>query len=75
MLNDRDKSPVFLTVAVHSLPFHNLPLNTYTSLNLENLKQLEPGFSLIETIPATLANNPAHSMVLWEELAIPSSAA
>ena len=58
------KSFVALTVAVQSLPFHNLPLNTYTNLNVNTLRQSEPGFQLIMSNDTTLAggNNPAHKI-------------
>ena len=59
-----DKSLAALTIAVQSLPFHNLPLNTYTNLNVNTLRQSEPGFQLLMSNDTTLAggNNPAHKI-------------
>ena len=59
-----DKSLAVLTVAIQSIPFHNLPLNTYTNLNVNTLRQSEPGFQLIMSNDTTLAggNNPAHKI-------------
>jgi hypothetical protein len=59
-----DKSLAALTVAVQSIPFHNLPLNTYTNLNVNTLRQSEPGFQLLMSNDTTLAggNNPAHKI-------------
>ena len=58
------KSLVAFTVAVQSLPFHNLSLNTYTNLNVNTLRQSEPGFQLLMSNDTTLAggNNPAHKI-------------
>ena len=58
------KSLVALTVAIQSIPFHNLPLNTYTNLNVNTLRQSEPGFQLLMSNDTTLAggNNPAHKI-------------
>jgi hypothetical protein len=57
------KALVGLTIAIQSLPFHNLPLNTYTILNLNNLKQTQPGFQLLTSNDTTLAEgNPAHEL-------------
>jgi hypothetical protein len=49
------KSLAGFTIAVQSLPFHNLPLNTYTILNLNNLRGVQPGFHLLMSNDATLA--------------------
>jgi hypothetical protein len=58
-----DKSVIALTIAVQGLPFHNLSLNTYTSLNVDNLRQAEPGFHLLASNDTTLAGrNPAHKI-------------
>jgi eukaryotic-like serine/threonine-protein kinase len=55
-------SLVALTVAVQSLPFHNLSLNAYTNLNVDNLRQAEPGFHLLASNDTTLAGGPAHKI-------------
>ena len=57
------KSLVAFTIAVQSLPFHNLSLNTYTNLNVNTLRQSEPGFQLLMSNDTTLAGgNPAHKI-------------
>lgn len=58
------KSPVLLTISLQSLPYAKLPLNVYTKLNLENLIQSLPQFTLVKSTPTTLAgNNPAYKLV------------
>ncbi|MGB8036187.1 MAG: hypothetical protein WCF03_20420 [Nitrososphaeraceae archaeon] len=45
------------------MPFHNLSLDTYTNPNVNNLRQSQLGFQLIESNNISLANNPAHKIV------------
>jgi hypothetical protein len=57
------KSLVGLTIAVQRLPFYNIPLNTYTILNLNNLRKSQPGFHLLTSNYTTLAGgNAAHEL-------------
>lgn len=60
--NTSSNALAVLTIAIQSLPFHNLSLDTYTNLNVNNLRQSNPGFKIIDSNNTILAGSPAHKI-------------
>jgi eukaryotic-like serine/threonine-protein kinase len=55
-------------VAVENLSSRNMGLAPYTTLQLSLLSEGTQGFNLVESLPTTIANNPAHQIVYTETL-------
>jgi eukaryotic-like serine/threonine-protein kinase len=62
LLNQADNSPVFVAIGIEFLPFHNIPLDLYTTLAINHLRQFQP-FRIESSINTTIANNPAHKLL------------
>ncbi len=60
--NTSSNALAVLTIAIQSLPFHNLSLDTYTNLNVNNLRQSNSGFKIIDSNNTILAGSPAHKI-------------
>jgi hypothetical protein len=58
-----DRIPENILVAVENLSSRNMGLAPYTTLQLSLLSEGTQGFNLVESLPTTIANNPAHQIV------------
>jgi hypothetical protein len=63
-----DRIPENILVAVENLSSRNMGLAPYTTLQLSLLSEGTQGFNLVESLPTTIANNPAHQIVYTETL-------
>ena len=54
-----------VTIGFDFLPFHNIPLNVYNNMTLNNLKQ-SPGINFVTSSPVVLAGNPANMIEYTE---------
>ena len=63
-----DRIPENILVAVENLSSRNMGLAPYTTLQLSLLSEGTQGFDLVESLPTTIANNPAHQIVYTEPL-------
>jgi serine/threonine-protein kinase len=63
-----DRIPENILVAVENLTSRNMGLAPYTTLQLSQLAEGTQGFDLVESLPTTIANNPAHQIVYTETL-------
>jgi hypothetical protein len=63
-----DRIPENILVAVENLSSSNMGLAPYTALQLSLLSEEAKGINLVESLPTTLANNPAHQIVYTEPL-------
>jgi hypothetical protein len=63
-----DRIPENILVAVENLSSMNMGLAPYTALQLSLLSEGTEGFNLVESLPTTIANNPAHQIVYTETL-------
>jgi hypothetical protein len=63
-----DRIPENILVAVENLSSSNMGLAPYTALQLSLLSEETKGFNLVESLPTTIANNPAHQIVYTEPL-------
>ena len=63
-----NKSLVVLTIGIEKLPFYNIPLNLYTNLTINNLRESEPGFRLLASNEISLAGiKPAHKIIFTSD--------
>jgi hypothetical protein len=63
-----NKSVVVLTIGIENLPFYNIPLNLYTNLTINNLRESEPGFRLLASNEISLAGiKPAHRIIFTSD--------
>jgi hypothetical protein len=63
-----NKSVVVLTIGIEKLPFYNIPLNLYTNLTINNLRESEPGFRLLASNEISLAGiKPAHKIIFTSD--------
>jgi hypothetical protein len=63
-----DRIPENILVAVENLSSRNMGLAPYTTLQLSLLSEGTQGFNLVESLPTTIANNPAHQVVYTETM-------
>lgn len=63
-----DRVPESVVVGVENLSSRNMGLGPYTTIQLSLLSESTQGFNLIESLPTTIANNPAHQIVYTETL-------
>jgi serine/threonine-protein kinase len=63
-----DRIPENVLVGVENLSSRNMDLAPYTTLQLSLLSAGTQGFNLVESLPTTIANNPAHQIVYTETL-------
>jgi hypothetical protein len=61
-----DAVPETVVVGVDELASRNMGLGPYTTLQLSLLSESTQGFDLLESLPTTIANNPAHQIVYTE---------
>ena len=62
-----DRNPESILVAVENLSSSNMGLAPYTALQLSLLSEGAKGFNLVESLPTTIANNPAQQIVYTEQ--------
>lgn len=63
-----NKSVVVLTIGIEKLPFYKIPLNLYTNLTINNLRESEPGFRLLASNEISLAGiKPAHKIIFTSD--------
>jgi hypothetical protein len=63
-----DRNPESILVGVENLSSSNMGLAPYTTLQLSLLSEGAQGFKLVESLPTTLANMPAHQIVYTQAL-------
>jgi hypothetical protein len=63
-----DRIPENILVAVENLSSRDMGLAPYTTLQLSLLSEGTQGFNLVESLPTTIARNPAHQVVYTETL-------
>jgi serine/threonine-protein kinase len=63
-----DRIPENILVAVENLSSRDIGLAPYTTLQLSLLSEGTRAFNLVESLPTTIANNPAHQVVYTETL-------
>jgi serine/threonine-protein kinase len=63
-----DRIPENVLVGVENLSSRNMGLAPYTTLQLSLLSAGTQGFNLVESLPTTIGNNPAHQIVYTETL-------
>lgn len=62
-----DINPENILVAVENLSSTDMGLAPYTASQLSLLSEGTKGFKLVESLPTTIANNPAHQIVYTEQ--------
>jgi hypothetical protein len=63
-----DRIPENVLVGIENLSSRNMGLAPYITLQLSLLSEGTQGFDLVESVPTTIANNPAHQIVYTETL-------
>ncbi|HJT48165.1 MAG TPA: PsbP-related protein [Nitrososphaeraceae archaeon] len=64
LTSSSNKSLVVLTVGIEKLPYHNIPLDVYTNLTINNLRKSDAGFRLFASNEISLAGiKPAHKLI------------
>ena len=63
-----DRIPENVLVGIENLSSRIMGLAPYTTLQLSLLSEGTQGFNLVESLPTTIANNPAHKIVYTETL-------
>ena len=64
LTSSSNKSLVVLTAGIEKLPYHNIPLDVYTNLTINNLRKSDAGFRLLASNEISLAGiNPAHKII------------
>jgi hypothetical protein len=63
-----NKSLLVLSIGMEKLPFYNMPLDLYTNLTIDHLRESEPGFRLLGSEEITFAGiKPAHKIVFTSD--------
>jgi hypothetical protein len=68
LTSSSNKSLLVLSIGMEKLPFYNMPLDLYTNLTIDHLRESEPGFRLLGSEEITFAGiKPAHKIVFTSD--------
>jgi PsbP-like protein len=68
LTSSSNKSLLVLSIGMEKLPFYNMPLDLYTNLTIDHLRESEPGFRLLGSEEITFAGiKPAHKILFTSD--------